>query len=627
MLRRLRNLMLPMTAMLLLAGGAFASTTFDDGVIDSGKEIHQHAGHDAQHGEVAGHLAGQLNNVALVGQVDLSSVAEGKVADVGVHKGYAYLGAFRQDACAGPENVVDGGVWIVDVRDPAKPVEVGFIKTQQDSFVGEGVQALTLDTARFKGDILLFNHETCGPQNKGGFSIYDVTNPRKPTPLVENYGDFNVSADDSGKDANDIHSVYAWQAGSKAYAVIVDDFEGTDVDIFDITNPKKPVMVGEYDLDAYFTGVQDINDHLGTGGSFLHDMVVKNIGGKWLMLLSYWDGGYVIADVTNPASITYVADSDFPLIDPLALERGLGPLVPEGNAHQAEFTLDNEYIIVADEDFSPFAITGRNLDDGTEFAMGTGDGTRQLTPGENLQGNVKFVGRGCIGDPAVPAGDSTQIALVERGVCTFTEKIANIESAGGYIGAIVFNRQGADGCSDLLNMSVEGGIPAFFVNRATGLAMLDSEGIYDEALCRAGTDDATPVDVGTKGDVVSISSTFDGWGYVHLYRNGTGKLQELDTYAIPEAHNPDFAAGFGDLSVHEVATSHEEADLAYLSYYSGGFRVIRIVDDEIVEVGAYVDPDGNNFWGVEVFSHGGRELVAASDRDSGLWIFEYTGND
>jgi hypothetical protein len=28
--------------------------------------------------------------------------------------------------------------------------------------------------------------------------------------------------DDSGKDANDIHSIFAWQAGSKAYAVIVD---------------------------------------------------------------------------------------------------------------------------------------------------------------------------------------------------------------------------------------------------------------------------------------------------------------------------------------------------------------------------------------------------------------------
>jgi len=626
MLRRLRNVTLLGAATLLLAATAFATPTIDDGVIDSGKEIHQHAGHDAQHGGDTGHLPAGSTNVDLVGHVDLSNVAEGRIADVGVHKGYAYLGAFRQDACGGPENVIDGGVYIVDIHDPANPVEVGFIKTQQDSYVGEGVQAISLATAKFTGDILVFNHESCGPQDKGGFSIYDVTNPLKPTPLVQNYGDFNVSASDNGKDANDIHSIFAWQAGPKAYAVIVDDFEGTDVDIFDITNPKKPVMVGEYDLDSYFTA-PDINDHLGTGGSFLHDMVVKNIGGRWLMLLSYWDGGYVVADVTNPAAITYVGDSDFALVDPLAAERGLGNLTPEGNAHQAEFTLDNEYIIAADEDFGPFVVTGVNNEDGEPFDMGNGDGTRQLNEGETLTGNTVFVGRGCIGDPAIPPGTGVEIALVERGLCTFTEKVANIEAATGYKAVIVFNRQGADGCSDLLNMSVEGTIPAFFVARETGLDFLDWESIYDEGACRAGTDDATPVDIGTVGDVVTISSTFDGWGYVHLYRNGAGKLEELDTYAIPEAHDPDFAAGFGDLSVHEVATSHQDASLAYLSYYSGGFRVIQIVNEEIVEVGAYIAEGGNNFWGVEVFQHGGQELVAASDRDSGLWIFEYTGTD
>lgn len=189
--------------------------------------------------------------------------------------------------------------------------------------------------------------------------------------------------------------------------------------------------MGEYDLDSHFVGPQDINDHLGTGGSFLHDVVVKNIAGKWLMLLSYWDGGHVVADVTDPANLKCVADSDFALQLPLAAERGLRERTPEGNAHQVVFTFDNKFIITADEDFSPFAISGHNLDHGTEFAMGSGDGTRQLTPGENLQDTVKFVGRGCIGDPTVPGGDGTQIALVENGVCTFTEKIANIESAGG----------------------------------------------------------------------------------------------------------------------------------------------------------------------------------------------------
>jgi hypothetical protein len=623
MLKRLRHVTLLATAMLLLAAGAFASTTIDDGVVDSGKEIHALAHH--QHGGAAGHIDVDNYGVELVGQIDLSNVAEGKIADVGVHEGYAYLGSFRQDTCGGPENVVDGGVYIVDINDPANPVEVAFIPGHQDSFVGEGVQAIDLTTSSFNGDILVLNAEGCGKNTKGGFTIYDVTDPRRPKALVQNYGDFNVGVGTNGNDANDIHSAFAWDAGDKAYVVVVDDFETTDVDIFDITNPRKPKLVGEYDLDAYFTGAQDINDDLGTGGSFLHDMVVKNISGKWLMLLSYWDGGYVVADVSNPAAITYVADSDFPDEDALAAERGLPGRTPEGNAHQAEFTVNNEYIIGADEDFSPFALVGENTSEGGGFDLTSGSDTPQLADGTTVSGATVYVGLACTGGPAVPAGSGSQIALVERGVCTFTEKLANVEAAGGYVAAIVFNRQGGDGCSDLLNMSVVGNIPAFFVGRDVGLGLLDLP--HNEGACRLGTDSATAALIGAIGDSVGVSSQFDGWGYVHLYQNGTGKLTELDQYAIPEAHDPSKASGYGDLSVHEVATSHQDASLAYLSYYSGGFRVIRIVNDEIVEVGAYIADGGNNFWGVEVFSHNGRELVAASDRDSGLWIFEYTGTD
>jgi hypothetical protein len=89
--------------------------------------------------------------------------------------------------------------------------------------------------------------------------------------------------------------------------------------------------------------------------------------------------------------------------------------------------------------------------------------------------------------------------------------------------------------------------------------------------------------------------------------------------------DPAFASGFGDLSVHEVATDPTDPDLAYLSYYSGGLRAIRIVNNEIVEVGGYIDPNGgNDFWGVEVWTHPqtAEEYILASDRDSWLYIFQ-----
>src|SRR3712207_8799865 len=58
-------------------------------------------------------------------------------------------------------------------------------------------------------------------------------------------------------------------------------------------------------------------------------------------------------------------------------------------------------------------------------------------------------------------------------------------------------------------------------------------------------------------------SEFDGWGYTHLIAARTnpadkGKMATIDSYAIKEALNPNYAFGFGDLSVHEFATRSEE---------------------------------------------------------------------
>ena len=238
-----------------------------------------------------------------------------------------------------------------------------------------------------------------------------------------------------------------------------------------------------------------------------------------------------------------------------------------------------------------------------------------------------FVGRACIGDPAVPAGNPSvsDIAVVERGVCSFTEKVANVIAAGNYQAVLVFNRTGTDACNGSLGMSVEGAIPTFGVApRSQGFAIFNVA--YSNADCLAGTGPAQlPVALGTTGDTLRFVSQFDGWGYVHLYANQNGKMAELDTYAIPQAHDPAFASGFGDLSVHEVATSSQRDDLAYFSYYSGGFRVAKIVGSELVEVGHFIDVGGSNLWGVQTFMYNGEEYVAASDRDFGLYIFKYTG--
>jgi hypothetical protein len=606
-------------ALCIPVAGASAhdSVLIDDGVLDNAAETHLHH----QHGGEAGHLPAGSANVRLVGKGAINQDGkDGRVADVGVFGNYAYLSAFWEPTCQ------KGGVYVFDIANPSRPKQINFIRTANDTYVGEGVQVIHIDTPAFEGDVLAMNNEICNEDKgdekhpNGGMTLVDVTNPKTHKYLAEHAGD--RAADGS---INEIHSVFIWDAGNKAYAVLVDNEESTDVDIMDITNPRAPVMVREYDLAADFP--QILQENVGLDSVFHHDMVVKRIAGRDLMLISYWDGGYVTLDVTDPANATYVGDSDFAFPDPEAAESGLA-VDPEGNAHQSEFSLDNQYIVAADEDFNPFKAAATNVDDGTQFTAIQGSDVPGIPEGGSIDGDTVYVGRACNSDPAVPAaGGPGKIAVVERGVCTFQETLDNVAAAGGYEAVLVFNREESsvgDGCETLISMLVSSDLPAFFVTREVGFDLFDVP--YDHDACLAGDGSETaPVAVGTSGDDVSMESIFDGWGYVHLYANGAGKLVELDTYAIPQAHDPAFARGFGDLSVHEVAMSGRDSRLAYFSYYAAGFRVARIVDDELVEVGHYIDEGGNNFWGVQVFTRGSRELVAASDRDFGLYIFEYTG--
>jgi hypothetical protein len=220
-------------------------------------------------------------------------------------------------------------------------------------------------------------------------------------------------------------------------------------------------------------------------------------------------------------------------------------------------------------------------------------------------------------------GPPLATALVERGDCSFQIKNDNVVAAG-YAAGIVFNVDESAGaanpCNALINMILPNGspIPFVFVTRDVGFKLL---GLDPTDSCET----LAPA-AGAPSHSFAIEEIFDGWGYVRLIHTNT--MQEIDAFAIPEALDPAFEEGFGDLSVHEVAVDPYEDDLAYLSYYAGGIRVLRFDSNGMDEVGRYIDEDGNNFWGVEVHRLPGSDdtLILGSDRDSGLWIFRYTGD-
>lgn len=640
------------TSILMAAVGALALSAF-------GLSGPAAADPDGQHGTDEGHLlgTGEWGKIDLLGVVDVTDTPD-LIADVTVSPdgNTAFLANWGEPDCAGPETggqtSPDAGAYIIDITEietnPESAELIGFIPSHQDTRPGEGMQVIELTTQYFTGDVLVMNNEACGKNGKGGVSLWDVTDPSNPKKLSENFGD----KEPGSSDANEIHSAFAWDAGENAYVVVTDNEESTDVDIFDITMPNRPRLVAEYDLNEF-----DVNQpDLGLTDSFLHDMVVKQFGDRWIMLLSYWDGGYVLLDVTDPANAVFIGDTEFAPVDPELLESLGVSLTPEGNAHQAEFTRDGGLFIGTDEDFAPYRTDALNITTG-DFQ---GEYPSVIVPGGlppaalddlTLSGPVVYGGYGCPDSDPLPSpedipgyldslqpGDETIIVL-QRGpsgdpsapeeACFPGEKAHEAALAGWDAVLFVQRHVAVDepfcGSGAFVDPIVAVCTTHEAFHKLFGLEPVEGPWTYPEDLA-----------IGTIGERIEVGSIFDGWGYVHLFDATT--LEELDTYAIDEAHDPEFAFDYGDLSVHEVAVDPNDESLAYLSYYSGGLRAIQIMcngvpydaDDpsidtstcELVEVGGYLDEHGNDFWGVETFvGEDGMTYILASDRDSGLWIF------
>jgi hypothetical protein len=613
-----------------------------------------------QHGPSTGHLPPTSENVELVGKLRVTDAGPAGTADVAAFGNYAYL-AWRNTGPCEP-----GRVNIVDISNPANPVEVGRITFPPQSFPGEGTQVVRLNTPAFKGDVLVTNNENCtppapgtpAPTRVGGFSLYNVTNPLAPATLVEGAGDRTSLTGAPLPRANQYHSAFAWQQGRNAYLIGVDNAEAgiDDVDIFDISNPSNPVFIAEVGLPDWPAAQQPLAN--GSQANH-HDLVVRKVSGHWLAAISYWDAGLVILNVDNPAFPVFVNDSDYPEPDSIS---GFSPA--EGNQHQAEWNRNGKYIVGTDEDFAPFR---------TKFQITSGPNTGFYQAGEfsftprlatrypaGLNGRTIWGGSGCTSDtdgngisdreevpPAstIPADPGhVKVVVFSRGgptapSCFFSDKIRTGELKGydavivgqSHVGAGLGTRPESFTCG-AQGSPIAGTAPSICIgHRAMHLLFNDTP-----EYTPAESNSEAPMEfwpgkdlpaIGTIGERIRVETAFDGWSGVRLMDAKT--LEEIDAYWVSESMNPAFASGFGTLSVHEVATSRDDANLAYLSYYHAGMRVIRFGDNGITEVGRFIDTGGSNFWGVEAHRLPGdeteKEYFLGSDRDIGLYIFEYTG--
>lgn len=606
-----------------------------------------------QHGEEDGHLAPSRRAMELVGKVQLTNIPGG-ISDVSANPAgtHAFLNTFSSEC---PSNGGTGnGVHVVDITDPANPVKIGFMPMHPNSRPGEGAHVIYVDTRSFTGDIYIANNEPCdaGQPHNGGITLWDVTNPAAPVLLADGVGDDNP--DKGLASASPTHSAFGWFTGRRAFVMATDNAEITDVDIFEITDPLNPVQIAE-------TSILDwppAQSPLAYGENvFHHDMQVKRFdtarGPKWFALISYWDAGWVILDVSAPARPRFVGDTDYPRPDALT-----GFDIPEGNGHQAWWSADNQYFIGTDEDFSPFRVNFEITTGPNAGPYGASQFGWTVPISENfedgvLNGPTIWGGSGCVEDTdnngisdrdEVPPAESLEAGpgeektvVFSRGVCFFSIKVESGQLAG-YDAVIIGNSHGGTRGGLTPNAFICGSAGHEFEVTASAICighramhlLFNDEPEYTPVESSTFPPGGDMPPIGTVGEDIVATTVFDGWGYIHLYDANT--LEWMDAYAVPEALDPAFATGFGNLTVHEVETDPRlRADgtsfnLGYLSWYAAGARVVTFGPEGLTEVGHFIDEGGNDFWGIHPIAQGrDRPLLLFSDRDYGLYILRYTG--
>jgi hypothetical protein len=307
--------------------------------------------------------------------------------------------------------------------------------------------------------------------------------------------------------------------------------------------------------------------------------------------------------VRDPAAPGIINDSDYPTPDPLT-----GFDIPEGNGHQAWWSSNNQFVLGTDEDFSPTRTncrieTGPNAGPTPcgEFGFSVPLST-QFPSG--FSGTTVWGGSGCEEDvdgngtsdraevlaSYTKAQTGADAIVFSRGICFFSKKIETGELAG-YKMVFIGQSHGGSRNGLLPNSFFCGGQGSPVLGQASAgcIGHLAMHQLFNDAPEYTGGDTLDMPAKGTLGErIFAQGGVFDGWGYVHLLNANT--LQEIDAYAVPEGLDPAFQTGFGNLTVHEVQTDpRATVNLAYISYYDAGFRVVKFGKNGMQEVGHFID--------------------------------------
>ncbi len=555
--------------------------------------------------------------VASIGARPLANVT----ADVWALGNYAYTGTSAAQCGGDPES----GVWVWDVHNHNRAEFVGIIPSPPGSFAAD-MAAATMNS----GDILVHTNQLCASGGPGGLEVYDVSDPTAPTFLSSiRIDELNPISDALFGGLTDLPTsgVFLFTQGDRDYVAAVANGGFDNFRIYDITDPTTPTLVSAWGAEEIFDpGVGDetadtgrvlnaalwLIDGFGTSRNrFLSDITISEDGQR--AYLANWDAGLVLLDISDPTS-------------PQLVSQALQPASGDGEVNSASAwpSADGTIVVESEEDFSAFE---------TLFSITTGPAAGEYPaqegaittpigslPGQTMAGPTVYVGFACDADvpiPAAPSADS--IALILRGVCTFSEKIDNAEDAG-YAGIVMMNDE-ARGDALVTMGGDPTNLPGVFVGHSTGLAV-------------AAKPDQASLVIGDAGEDVSAARVANAWGGLRVwdYTDPANPVlaSTFNTLCggVPDdpscdPASPSTARGVVvDGTKAYVAWSREGVVAIDVSDPYGPVEFARFADDSQ----AFIDANGGNphdFLGV--YKRSGQPWIYASDRNGGLYVLKEYG--
>jgi hypothetical protein len=239
-------------------------------------------------------------NTELVGHVVPRQ--QGPFADVWAHRDVAYLGSLRSGDCRPP-----GGVWAIDLRDPAKPRPLASFAEFPGSD-GQDVWVGAVRTPAFRGDLAAVGVQRCARQDPGfaGLALYDVSDPARPRLLAQLATGVPAGVHELGVVQRADGRVLILAA--VPYSFQLSQGRQGDLRVIDATDPRRPREIADWDVRR--DGPAAARSQLAARRDVFCHSAWPFDGGRKLFA-SFWAAGEQFLDISDPKAPKLVGQTGY----------------------------------------------------------------------------------------------------------------------------------------------------------------------------------------------------------------------------------------------------------------------------------------------------------------------------